>query len=984
MAHWNIIDRNGNPVSIDVVYGQQNIDRVADTLYIKVIHSQGVSEALAHAENMTSPTVWSMDEVTVNALMAFNWTSNSMRNHTIAIDWKANAPSTFNSITWQNGTTSVVEGEWRNGATATIIIDGSGPHPSNYTSSWALVGRTADPPVMGGWTGRGAMAHWNIIDGHSNNTISIDAAYEQKSTDGKNATDILDITVTHPQGVSHTIARDINVTRWSFDRVQINATMPFEWTDGDRNHTIVIEWNTSPPTTSNRLTYPNGTAVYRPGDWRSGSGNMANATIAIDSGKGPHPGNYTSDWAAVGQTPQFSIPKQWFGYAAMAHWDFVTEDGVPITIDAICTQYTADGKANLTYVKVIHPAGVSTAIGYAANVTYNSEFYDTYYSVNLAQLAFNWTSGGNQVFRNHNITLVWDSYTEAYSEGITWQNGTTSFLPGEWRSADKLTSATIIIDGTGLHPGTYKSDWAAIGHTEQFDREQAFSMTGNMAMAHWDVADNKGNTVGIDAIYGQRLNNGSTAANALYIRVFHPQGISESTGTFVNMTTIPVWGMNHVRVEATLSFNWTDGYRPHPIVIDWTTTGTPTQNKITWQDGEFSCLPGAWISGIGNTAKANMTIGGSGPHPSTYTSNWAAVGETLTFPAQTWLGQGAMAHWDINPIESDDVISIDAAYGQQPGGGKADMIWVRVVHPQGVSQVTGYAINYTSGPTWSANHVFLNTTLALNWTTKTGEKNMTHTIAIDWKSTGLTKADAITWQNGSITTVLGDWKSDVGTTATIVIDGMEDHNHQGNYTSKWAVIGIAETAPTPTPTPSPTTSPTNTPTQSPTTKPTPAPTETPSSNTITAATDSGSNITISIGGNITASQISNAAITTDSSTGTTTLSFNVTGTTGTVGFGNITVPKSSVPLGSTPSLLIDGVPAEEQGYTEDATNFYVWYIVHFSSHEVSVVFTAPQPSPTPAPPIGVETIVAAAAVIVIVAVLAVFVVLRNKKSAKKK
>jgi hypothetical protein len=31
---------------------------------------------------------------------------------------------------------------------------------------------------------------------------------------------------------------------------------------------------------------------------------------------------------------------------------------------------------------------------------------------------------------------------------------------------------------------------------------------------------------------------------------------------------------------------------------------------------------------------------------------------------------------------------------------------------------------------------------------------------------------------------------------------------------------------------------------------------------------------------------------------------------------------------------------ENQGYTQDGNNYYVWYTTHFSTHEVSIVFSA--------------------------------------------
>jgi hypothetical protein len=86
--------------------------------------------------------------------------------------------------------------------------------------------------------------------------------------------------------------------------------------------------------------------------------------------------------------------------------------------------------------------------------------------------------------------------------------------------------------------------------------------------------------------------------------------------------------------------------------------------------------------------------------------------------------------------------------------------------------------------------------------------------------------------------------------------------------------------------------------------------------------------------------MSNAEITSDQSAATTTFSFTVTGESGTTGFGNITIPKSLIPYGTTPTVYIDGDQlVQSQGYTQDAYNYYVWYTLEFSTHRVSFEFT---------------------------------------------
>ncbi len=143
-----------------------------------------------------------------------------------------------------------------------------------------------------------------------------------------------------------------------------------------------------------------------------------------------------------------------------------------------------------------------------------------------------------------------------------------------------------------------------------------------------------------------------------------------------------------------------------------------------------------------------------------------------------------------------------------------------------------------------------------------------------------------------------------------------------------------------TPPPPPTATPEPTPTPTPTTTPTAAPSTSPTPSSIPATQDSGAVINLAISGNISSSQITNATLSVDQSTGKVTVSFNLTGQSGTAGFGNVTIPKTSIPAGATPQVYIDGELCLNQGYTEDANNYYVYYTTHFSTHTVDIEFNA--------------------------------------------
>jgi hypothetical protein len=128
--------------------------------------------------------------------------------------------------------------------------------------------------------------------------------------------------------------------------------------------------------------------------------------------------------------------------------------------------------------------------------------------------------------------------------------------------------------------------------------------------------------------------------------------------------------------------------------------------------------------------------------------------------------------------------------------------------------------------------------------------------------------------------------------------------------------------------------------------------------------------------------MSNVTIATNQSATSTTVSFTVTGESGTTGFGNVTIPKSAVPYGTTPTIYIDGQPAQDQGYTQDSNNYYVWYTTHFSTHQVSIVFTttAPSPSPTAQSSLPPEAIYGIATAVAIVAIVIAVTVLKKRSS----
>ena len=152
-------------------------------------------------------------------------------------------------------------------------------------------------------------------------------------------------------------------------------------------------------------------------------------------------------------------------------------------------------------------------------------------------------------------------------------------------------------------------------------------------------------------------------------------------------------------------------------------------------------------------------------------------------------------------------------------------------------------------------------------------------------------------------------------------------------------------------------------------------------------TSTGATYSIQVVGNAT---ISDMTITPYEGNSTTAVRFTITGASGSSGFFNITLPKSIIPIGTEPTVYIDGATATAQGFTQDGTNYYVWFTAHFSTHQIEIVFATPivvvTPTPTSTtPPASVSLVVyvvvsVAAIAIVLIVTIGVIARRRQKKN----
>jgi outer membrane protein assembly factor BamB len=150
-----------------------------------------------------------------------------------------------------------------------------------------------------------------------------------------------------------------------------------------------------------------------------------------------------------------------------------------------------------------------------------------------------------------------------------------------------------------------------------------------------------------------------------------------------------------------------------------------------------------------------------------------------------------------------------------------------------------------------------------------------------------------------------------------------------------------------------------------------------------AFTDEGQTVNITINGNVTSSEISNVYLTTDQNTTSVYVYLTVTGPSHTTGFTNMTLPKSLIYNGTVPTIYIDNQKEENQGYVQDARNYYVWYTTNFSTHQISIIFGASQNSISSTLPVYVIWIGAGFAIIVI-SVVAVGLLVYFERHKQKK
>ena len=126
------------------------------------------------------------------------------------------------------------------------------------------------------------------------------------------------------------------------------------------------------------------------------------------------------------------------------------------------------------------------------------------------------------------------------------------------------------------------------------------------------------------------------------------------------------------------------------------------------------------------------------------------------------------------------------------------------------------------------------------------------------------------------------------------------------------------------------------------TEPTPTIKQIPSTTFLEATKDSGGKVDIIVNGNLSLGLISLANLTSSKFSATSNLTFTVTGDAGTNAFVNVTIPKNAVTYGPTPTIYIGNQKVQNQSYTQDVDNYYVWSTNHFNNSfygDLTIEFT---------------------------------------------
>ena len=110
--------------------------------------------------------------------------------------------------------------------------------------------------------------------------------------------------------------------------------------------------------------------------------------------------------------------------------------------------------------------------------------------------------------------------------------------------------------------------------------------------------------------------------------------------------------------------------------------------------------------------------------------------------------------------------------------------------------------------------------------------------------------------------------------------------------------------------------------------------------------------------------ISATTLTPDQNAAKTTVSLTLTGQGNTNSYCNITIPKGAIPYGTKPTIYVNDQAANNQGYTQDGNNYYVWFTTVSENYQLSIVFVS-----QPATQIWIALAIVVSTVLLVIAII---------------
>jgi hypothetical protein len=365
----------------------------------------------------------------------------------------------------------------------------------------------------------------------------------------------------------------------------------------------------------------------------------------------------------------------------------------------------------------------------------------------------------------------------------------------------------------------------------------------------------------------------------------------------------------------------------------------------------------SWAPSVsGGAGKQFVLIGSSGVSPITAAATYSAtykIQYQVTF-AVTPLGSGSTSPTGSNVWEDAGPLSIsataDSSYTFSTWSSNTVSITFNNVNSASTTVTISGPGTITSHFLIALDHFVFNTISSPQTAGSAFSITVTAKTASDTTVTAYTGTPSLSYSAGSITpSTMNAFVNGVGSISVTVTAAGSSVTITAVDGTRAGISNSFTVTIAPTPTPRPIQTPTSTP--KPTAKPptptaTPSPTPTPTpfpdliSKLIKATLSDNSTVYLSIYGNINGSDISNVAITADQTTAETTITLTLIGQNGANSFCNLTLPKGAIPYGTLPAVYVNNQIVDDQGYTQDANNYYVWFNSYYSTYELSVVFKA--------------------------------------------